>query len=118
MKHKVWFLWLIKLKYTTTDKHQIATGYSNFLTQFSASLNNLMCAYISIIIIVIAITIIIIILFLILLLLLLLLYYDYCLIIITLCYQLLPGKQYHKVWDQHHHRTIGELKLLTFYHSF
>ena len=61
MKHKFWFLCLLKLKYTTIDKHLIATGYSNFLAQFSVSLNNIMCAYISIIIIVIAITIIIII---------------------------------------------------------
>ena len=61
MKHKFWFLCLIKLKYTTIDKHLIATGYSNFLAQFSVSLNNIMSAYISIIIIVIAITIIIII---------------------------------------------------------
>ena len=38
---------LIKLKYTTIDKHLIATGYSNFLAQFSVSLNNIMCAYIS-----------------------------------------------------------------------
>ena len=60
MKHKFWFLCLLKLKYTTIDKHLIATGYSNFLAQFSVSCNN-MCAYISIIIIVIAITIIIII---------------------------------------------------------
>ena len=61
MKRKFWFLCLLKLKYTTIDKHLIATGYSNFLAQFSVSLNNIMCAYISIIIIVIAITIIIII---------------------------------------------------------
>ena len=61
MKHKFWFLCLLKLKYTTIDKHLIATGYSNFLAQFSVSLNNIMSAYISIIIIVIAITIIIII---------------------------------------------------------
>ena len=39
-----------KLKYSTViDKHLIATGYNNFLAQFSVSLNN-MCAYISIII--------------------------------------------------------------------
>ena len=61
MKHKFWFLCLLKLKYTTIDKHLIATGYSNFLAQFSVPRNNIMCAYISIIIIVIAITIIIII---------------------------------------------------------
>ena len=39
---------LIKLKYDTTDKHQIAPGYTNFLTQFSVSLNNLVHAHISI----------------------------------------------------------------------
>ena len=40
-----------KLKYNTViDKHLIATGYNNFLAQFSVSLNNIMCAYISIII--------------------------------------------------------------------
>ena len=37
-----------KLKYSTViDKHLIATGYNNFLAQFSVSLNNIMCAYIS-----------------------------------------------------------------------
>ena len=59
MKHKVLFQRLIKLKYNTIYKHQIATGYSNFLTQFSVSLNNLLCAYISIITIAIVITTII-----------------------------------------------------------
>ena len=58
MKHKFRFLCLIKLKYTTIDKHVIATGYRNFLAQFSVSLNNIISAYISIIITVIAIIII------------------------------------------------------------
>ena len=61
MKHKFRFLCLIKLKYTTIDKHVIATGYRNFLAQFSVSLNNIISAYISIIRTVIAIIIIIII---------------------------------------------------------
>ena len=51
----------IKFKYNTTDKHLIATGYTNFFTQFSVSLNNLMCTYISKIIMVVIIIIIIII---------------------------------------------------------
>ena len=51
----------VKFKYNTTDKHLIATGYTNFFTQFSVSLNNLMCTYISKIIMVVIIIIIIII---------------------------------------------------------
>ena len=94
MKHKFWFLCLIELKYTTIDKHLIATGYSNFLAQFSVSINNIMSAYTSKIIIVIEITItiiiiiitIVIIIFLIVIIILLLLL---SLIIITLLLMLL-----------------------------
>ena len=51
----------VKFKYNTTDKHLIATGYTNFFTQFSVSLNNLVCTYISKLIMVVIIIIIIII---------------------------------------------------------
>ena len=55
MKNKVCFRRLIKLKYNTTDKNLIVTGYTNFLTQFSVSLNNLVRAYITIIVTIIII---------------------------------------------------------------
>ena len=61
MKHKVCFRRLIKLKYNAANKNLIATGYTNFLTQFSVSLNNLVCAYVTIVVIVIIIVITIII---------------------------------------------------------
>ena len=51
----------IKSKYNNTDKHLIAIGYTNFFTQFSVSLNNLVCTYISKLIMVVIIIIIIII---------------------------------------------------------
>ena len=122
MKHKFCFLSLIKLKYTTIDKHLIATEYSNFLAQFSGSLNNIMCVYVSIIIIVIGITIrllLSLLLFSLLFLLLLLFYYYYYyyLLLYLLMLSIVTRKQYHrKLRDQNNYRTIGELKLLTFYY--
>ena len=105
-------------------KHLIATGYSNFLAQFSVSLNNIMCAYISIIIIAIAITIIIIITtvfitFLIVIVILLLLLLLLSLIIIYLidCYQKSSIIIVNCTQDQNNYRTRDELKLLTFYPS-
>ena len=108
-------------------KHLIATGYSNFLAQFSVSLNNIMCAYISIIIIVIAITIIIIIttvfitflIVIVILLLLLLLLLLLSLIITYLidCYQKSSIIVVNCTQDQNNYRTRDELKLLTFYPS-
>ena len=107
-------------------KHLIATGYSNFLAQFSVSLNNIMCAYISIIIIVIAITIIIIInivfitfliVIVILLLLLLLLLLSLIITYLIDCYQKSSIIVVNCTQDQNNYRTRDELKLLTFYPS-
>ena len=104
----------VKFKYNTTDKHLIATGYTNFFTKFSVSLNNLVCTYISKLIMVVIIIIIIIIVVIITniavtIILWSLSYYH------QFCYWLLPGKQYHhKIWDQYNHRPIHELKLLAF----